>query len=143
MLSIILPTYNEEKYLPNLLKSIKKQSYKDYEIIIADSSKDKTKLIAKKFKCKVVNGGYPPIARNNGAKISKHDLLFLDADVIFKNQNFLKKFLKKIKQNNLDIATCKVLIKYIILSRITVINTVLRNMYLVSVYLLQKNSLKI
>jgi len=109
MLSIILPTYNEEKYLPNLLKSIKKQSYKDYEIIIADSSKDKTKLIAKKFKCKVVNGGYPPIARNNGAKISKHDLLFLDADVIFKNQNFLKKFLKKIKQNNLDIATCKVI----------------------------------
>lgn len=109
MLSIIIPTYNEEKYLPKLLRSIKKQSYKNYEIIIVDSSKDKTKLIAKKFKCKIVKGGYPPIARNNGAKISKYDLLFLDADVILKDQNFLENFLRKIKQNKLDIATCKVL----------------------------------
>ncbi|MCK4891044.1 MAG: glycosyltransferase family 2 protein, partial [Candidatus Pacebacteria bacterium] len=35
MLSIIIPTKNEEKYLPKLLRSIKKQSFKDYEIIVA------------------------------------------------------------------------------------------------------------
>ena len=109
MISIVIPTYNEEKYLPNLLKSIKKQSYKDYEIIIADSSKDKTKKIARKFKCKIINGGYPTVARNNGAKKAKFDLLFLDADVILKDSNFLKNFLTKIKQNNSDIATCKIL----------------------------------
>ncbi len=110
MISIVIPTYNEEKYLPILLKSIKKQSYKDYEIIVSDNnSKDKTRKIAKKFKCKVVNGGYPPIARNNGAKHAKYNLLFLDADVILKNNDFLEKFLGKIKQNKLEITTCKVL----------------------------------
>ena len=52
MISIIIPTLNEEKYLPLLLASIKEQSFdaaqdKDYEIIIADAgSKDKTLKIA-------------------------------------------------------------------------------------------------
>ena len=47
-LSIIIPTKNEEEYLTALLKSIKKQTFKDYEIIVADNnSKDKTRKIAK------------------------------------------------------------------------------------------------
>ena len=32
--SIIIPTYNEEEYLPVLLDSIKMQSFDDYEIIV-------------------------------------------------------------------------------------------------------------
>jgi len=110
MISIIIPTYNEEKYLPKLLKSIKKQSYKKYDIIVSDNnSKDKTKLIAKKFGCKIVKGGYPGKARNNGAKIAKYDLLFLDADNIIKDKDFLMNFKNKINKNKLDVATCKVL----------------------------------
>ena len=35
ILSIIIPTYNEEEYLPVLLDSIKEQSFTDYEIISA------------------------------------------------------------------------------------------------------------
>ena len=50
MLSIIIPAYNEERYLPKLLNCIKKQTYRDYEVIVADAnSKDKTRQIAKKF----------------------------------------------------------------------------------------------
>ena len=50
MLSIIIPTYNEEEYLPKLLNCIKNQTHKDYEIIVADAnSKDKTRQIAKKY----------------------------------------------------------------------------------------------
>ena len=50
MISIIIPTLNEERYLPNLLESIKYQEYEDSEIIIADkNSKDGTKDIAKRF----------------------------------------------------------------------------------------------
>ena len=46
ILSIIIPTYNEEEYLPILLESIKKQNFKDYEIIIADANSiDKTREI--------------------------------------------------------------------------------------------------
>ena len=107
MLSIIIPTLNEEKYLPKILESIKKQSFKDYEIIVADfSSKDRTREIARKHKCKIVNGGIPSVARNNGAKIARGDmLLFIDADCII-NKSFLQEALKEIKGKNLDAAGC-------------------------------------
>ena len=52
MLSIIIPSLNEEKYLELLLASIKKQNYKDFEIILADAgSNDATIDIAKKYNC--------------------------------------------------------------------------------------------
>lgn len=83
-LSIIIPTYNEEELLPNLLESIKKQKFTDYEVIVADAhSKDRTKEIAEDYGAKVVDGGLPAVGRNNGAEIAKGELLlFLDSDVI-------------------------------------------------------------
>ena len=72
ILSIIIPTYNEEEYLPVLLDSIKSQSFDDYEIIVADAnSTDKTREIAESYGCIVVAGGLPAVGRNNGAKIAK------------------------------------------------------------------------
>lgn len=105
MLSIIVPTLNEEKYLPKLLESIKKQDFKDYEIIVADNnSKDKTVQIAKKYGCRIVKGGLPAAARNNGAKVSKGKyLLFLDADTILE-KNGLGKVIEEINERKLDIA---------------------------------------
>ena len=106
MLSIIIPTYNEEKYLPKLLESIKKQTYKNYEIIIADNnSRDKTRKIAKSFGCKVVKGGSFSQAWNNGVKLARHDLLLLCADTVLPN-NFLKPFLDRISKDKAGIATC-------------------------------------
>ena len=96
MLSIIIPTLNEEYHLPLLLSSIKEQQKDppDYEIIIADAgSKDKTLEIAKSFGCKITKGGLPAKGRNEGAKIAQGDLLlFLDADTILP-ENSLKRFL--------------------------------------------------
>jgi glycosyltransferase involved in cell wall biosynthesis len=106
MLSIVIPSFNEEKYLPFLLDSIKKQEIK-CEIIIADSSTKKINQLAKKYKCKLVKGANPAKARNNGAKIAKHDILFLDADVIIPDGE-INNFLIKIKEKNLDYATCRV-----------------------------------
>ena len=111
MLSIIIPTYNEEKYLPKLLKSIKNQTFKDYEIIVSDNnSKDKTRQIAKEFGCKLVKGGnYPGISRNKGSKKAKGNfLLFVDADCLIP-KNFLKSAMNEIETKNLDIAGCKVM----------------------------------
>ena len=107
MLSIIIPTYNEEKYLPKLLKCVKKQTYKNYEIIVADAdSADKTRQIAKKYGCRVVKGGMPAIGRNNGAKAAKGDiLLFLDADSLI-GKDFVKDSLKDIEIRKLDVAGC-------------------------------------
>ena len=110
MLSIIIPTLNEEKYLPKLLENIKKQILKDYEVIVADAnSKDDTRKIARKYGCKITMGGnLPGIARNNGAKKAKGDLLFfIDADCNIEN-DFFGKALREIKKRNLDVAGCHV-----------------------------------
>lgn len=105
MLSIIIPTLNEEKHLPILLKSIISQNFKDYEIIVADNnSKDKTRDIAKSFNAKIVKGGLPSKARNNGAKAAKGNiLLFLDSDVRL-SKDSLKKSLTQFKKRKLSIA---------------------------------------
>ena len=43
LISIIIPVYNNEKYIANAVNSIKKQSFKDWEMIIVDDgSTDKT-----------------------------------------------------------------------------------------------------
>lgn len=113
MLSIIIPTYQEEKYLGRLLDSIKKQTLQPYEIIVADNhSKDRTREIAKKYGCIVVDGGMPGKARNEGAKISKGDILmFLDADNELPKKDFLEKFIKAFKKRNLDIATSFIIVE--------------------------------
>ena len=107
MLSIVIPTLNEEKFLPHLLKSLKEQTFKDFEIIVADNnSTDATRLIALKNGAKVVEGGLPARGRNNGAKVARGEwLLFLDADVILP-PNFLEKAIKEIRESNLDCASC-------------------------------------
>jgi len=106
MLSIIIPTLNEENHLPFLLESIKKQGLNNYEIIVADAgSEDKTIEIAKSFGCKVVPGGFPPKGKNKGAKAAQNSLiLFLDAD-IFLSDGSLEKLLKEFKERNLDVAS--------------------------------------
>ena len=107
MLSIIIPTLNEENYLPFLLKSLKKQKLDvKSEIIVSDAgSEDKTVDIAKSFNCKVVSGGFPAKGKNDGAKAAQGNLiLFLDADT-FLAENSLEKLLKEFKEKKLDVAS--------------------------------------
>ena len=106
MLSIIVPTLNEENYLPLLLESIKKQDFNNYEIIVADAgSKDKTVEIARKYGCQIAIGGLPAKGRNEGAKIAKGDtFLFLDADNIYLFPGFLSNLLGDFKERNLKVA---------------------------------------
>jgi len=108
-ISIVIPTFNEEKLLPFLLESIKKQKGIETEIIVADNnSTDNTRNIAIAFGAKVVDGGLPAKARNNGAKaVSTEVILFLDADVILPAPDFLKKTLYEFNKNDLGIATCE------------------------------------
>lgn len=107
MISIVIPALNEEKYLPKLLDCIKNQTYKKYEVIVADAdSKDKTRQIAKKYGCKIAKGDMPAVGRNNGAKMAKGNiLLFFDADVQI-DKNFLKNAFNEFKNRNLDAAGC-------------------------------------
>ena len=105
ILSLIIPTYNEEEYLPVLLESIKQQDFSDYEIIVADAdSKDNTVKIAEEYGCIVVEGGLPAVGRNNGAKVAKGDyLLFLDSDLKL-TEDYLAKVIYEFKMERLGIA---------------------------------------
>jgi len=106
MLSIIIPTINEENHLPLLLGSIKKQDFSDYEIIIADAgSEDRTIEIARSFGCKIVPGGLPPKGKNLGAAAARGDMFFfVDADVILPSA-FFKRALAEIKKKELSIGS--------------------------------------
>lgn len=108
-ISIIIPTYNEEDYLPDLLKSIKRQNFDDLEVIIADAhSTDKTVEIAKSFGCKIVPGGLPGVGRNNGAKIAQGKILiFLDADSVLTN-NYITSTIEEFELHNLGIAITQI-----------------------------------
>jgi glycosyltransferase involved in cell wall biosynthesis len=108
MLSIVIPTYNEAEFLPILLESIKKQTFKDYEVIVADAkSTDKTREIAGFYGCTVVDGGSPSVGRNRGADAAKGDIiLFLDADVVLERKDFLKTTVWEFQKKDFAIATC-------------------------------------
>lgn len=108
-ISIIIPTYNEEEFLPNLLTSIQRQNYDDMEVIIADAhSVDKTVEIAESYGCKIVSGGLPATGRNNGAKIAKGELLlFLDADSVLTN-NYISSAIEEFELHNLGIAITQI-----------------------------------
>jgi glycosyltransferase involved in cell wall biosynthesis len=109
-LSIIIPTFNEAEWLPFLLKSIQSQHYRDFEIIIADNdSTDMTVHIATQNGCNIVKGGTPAIGRNRGAIAAKGEyLLFLDADVVLSDQDFIEMVMRETEDMNADIATCRI-----------------------------------
>ncbi|MEM7818366.1 MAG: glycosyltransferase family 2 protein, partial [Candidatus Aenigmatarchaeota archaeon] len=98
-ISIIIPTRNEEKSIAKVLRSIPKEVKKFSEIIVVDSSEDKTPIIAKKLGAKVVKAekkgkGY---AMRLGAEIAKGDtLIFLDGDCTDPPE-YIPKILEKIK----------------------------------------------
>ena len=54
--SIIIRTFNEERYLPGLMEAIQKQRYRDFEVINVDSgSYDRTTEIIRQYDCKLLN----------------------------------------------------------------------------------------
>ncbi|WP_321210929.1 MJ1255/VC2487 family glycosyltransferase [Methanothermobacter sp. DP] len=104
-LSIIIPTYNEEEYLPALLESIRKQDFTDYEVIVADAdSEDNTRKIAEEYGCRVVEGGMPAAGRNRGAEVARGELLlFLDADLVL-TDGYLRDAVEEFESEELGIA---------------------------------------
>lgn len=84
--SIIIPAYNEEKYIGAALSSLRRQkSSLTYEIIVGDGNcTDNTAKIAKDYGAKVVNESYntPSGGRHAAAKAAKGRLFFfVSADV--------------------------------------------------------------
>lgn len=89
-ISIIIPTLNEEKFLPNLLDSLVHQTEKSFDVIVVDgSSTDKTVAVAESFMTKlslrVLRGqqANQSMQRNKGAGLVRGSwLVFVDADSV-------------------------------------------------------------
>ena len=85
-LSVIIPSYNEEKYIEKTLKALKEQDYKNMEIIVVDSStSEETRIISKKYADRTILLDERGVskARNLGAQNASGDILiFIDADTI-------------------------------------------------------------
>lgn len=93
LVSVIIPSYNEEKNIEDCIKSMLDQSYKNLELILVDDgSTDKTKEIIKKFPVTLLEQKHqgPGNARNYGAREAKGEILvFMDADMTF-SKDFLE-----------------------------------------------------
>ena len=103
-LSVIIPTYNEEKVVGECIGSLDKQTYSDFEtIMVDDGSTDGTLDISKALRGKIDNLKIlkhkhkgPGAARNLGANEARGDILvFVDADMTF-DRNFLKNLVRPI-----------------------------------------------
>jgi len=87
-ISIIMPTFQNAKYIGRAIKSVLSQTYKEFELIIIDNySQDKTQQIVESFKDsriiyqKFSNEGIISKSRNLGLNLSKGKYIaFLDSD---------------------------------------------------------------
>lgn len=100
--SIIVPVYNVEEYIDDCLRSIKNQTFKDYEVIVVnDGTKDNSMDIVKKYDVEIINqeNGGLSAARNTGVKKAKGDyLIFLDSDD-FIEEELLEKINDSLEDN--------------------------------------------
>ncbi len=91
MVSIIIPAFNEEHYLPKLLTSLTLQTVKKFEVIVVDGkSTDNTINIAKQYhkqiyKLRIIQNQNANLSvqRNLGARFATGKwLIFVDADSV-------------------------------------------------------------
>ena len=109
LISVIIPSYYSENYIGECIRSIQKQTYKNWELIIVDGlSKDSTVEIVQKYqnrdnRLKLImnpddNG--PAQARSKGIKISNGEYIaFIDSDDTWLPEK-LEKQLKFMLQND-------------------------------------------
>ena len=108
--SIVIPTYNEAKYIGKTLCALKNQTFKDFEVIVKDGkSRDETVRIAKKFTKKVVSirDSSAGDARNQGARYAEGEILvFMDADTVLPPET-LERFNKLMNREQIVGASCR------------------------------------
>jgi hypothetical protein len=109
LVSVIVPVFNGEKFIPDAIDNIMSQNYPSIEIIIVnDGSTDDTEKVINRLSTdiryfKQENGG-PASARNKGIKEASGEYIaFLDVDDLWPKDN-LKKLVKELSQeHSLDV----------------------------------------
>ncbi len=111
MFKIIIPNYNNEKWIDKCLSSIFNQTYKEFEVIVVDDlSTDGSLEIIKKYPVKLIkadhkvyNGG----ARNIGIRVKSKEpyTMFIDSDDWLYSNDVLEKIAKYLEKNPVDCLT--------------------------------------
>ncbi len=108
--SIIIPTYNGEIYLEKVLLSVRRQTFKNFELIIIDSSStDRTIEIANKYADRIIlipkeefdHGG----TRTKAGKLSNGSILvYLTQDCVMEDETTLEKLLNVFEDSKIGAA---------------------------------------
>lgn len=108
--SVVIPAYNEDKYIRRTLRALRNQVFTDFEVIVKDGgSRDQTIKIAKKFADKVVSvpDSSAAEARNQGARYAKGEILvFMDADTFLPSEAF-ERFSKLMNNEQVVGVSCR------------------------------------
>ncbi len=92
--SIVIPCFNEGKFIGRTLESLSQQSFKDFEVIVVDNnSYDNTIQVAKSYGVKVERESRRGVcwAREAGTQAANGEIVIsTDADTVFK-ENWLEK----------------------------------------------------
>ncbi|MFU7516444.1 glycosyltransferase family 2 protein [Clostridium sp. HCS.1] len=109
LVSIITPTYNCGRFIEETIKSVLKQSYENWEMIIVDDcSTDNTKEVVEKYTKKDPRIKYYILDQNSGAAVTRtkamelangNYIAFLDSDDLWMEDK-LKRQLDFMKNNN-------------------------------------------
>ena len=103
LISIIIRTKNEERWIDHCLSTIATQSIKDYEIILVDNnSNDNSVKIAKKYTDKIINVAqfYPGKAINEGIRASSGKfVVIISGHCIPKNNMWLQKLIEPLEND--------------------------------------------
>ncbi len=104
-LSVIIPSYNHKKYIPNLLGSLKQQKTgHNYEVILVDSGNDGTAVLVREDYpwVRLIESDkrlYPGAARNKGIEAARSNLYaFTDTDCTV-DVNWIENILSAYKEN--------------------------------------------
>lgn len=114
-ISVVMPVYNNEKYLRSCLDGLLSQTVRNIEIIcVNDGSTDSSQEILEsyaaadpRFKILFQQNQGAGAARNYGMKAAQGDyIIFLDSDDIFEPV-LLEKLLKKTEESESDVTVCR------------------------------------
>lgn len=120
-LSIIVPVYNVEEYLPRCLDPLAEQSLGDYELIlIDDGSTDGSGRICDEYarrypglvRVRHIDNGGQGRARNIGIELARGEYLgFVDSDD-WVDLSMYEKLCRRAEETGADVAVCDFLAKY-------------------------------
>lgn len=108
--SIIIPAHNSSYFIEKALKSVRSQTYKDYElIVICDACTDSTFSVVSRYAdiSRITNFGRDGLARNVGLDIASGEyVLFMDDDDWWLHEYVLQQLADRLNETSLTDVLC-------------------------------------